>query len=211
MKSNLLLATSLLLTMGLMAVIVYNVARLDKSLVKQHGTIKEFKKRWAGARSDRVNNFRTEEYNVTFSRAYSGLSRVLAKDRAADLLVTPQSNNIAEKYTNQPKLREKQERKALFYILASDQHLLHSSKEEINYFYLKLNGDDQSKLGYYTDLYAYVVKEKAGILIVIISFLASLALVAYAALVNSGTVINNKLYGSYIVFIVAVHLFIILF
>ena len=212
MRSNLLLAASLIVTMSLMAAIVYHVTQLNKALVMEHGTLKEFKKRWAGARSDRVNMFKTEEHDATFTRAYSGLSRVFAANRAADLLEKPEGNTIAEKYSGHQKLKAKQERLASFYILASDQSVLNNhSTQEVDYFYLKLSGDDQSKLGYYTDLYTYVVKEKIGMLITILSFMLSLGLVAFAASVNTNIPINNKLYGSCIVLIVFIHLFIILF
>lgn len=202
-----LLVISILIPITLIAVIIYDVVKLDADLVKLEATITDFRKRWAGARSDRVNSFQTEEYPALFSRSYSGISRLLAKNIRSNLFAIPGNATFADIAISRYPLKPKDDRQVTFYVQSNEAKELKNPNIHPTYFYLKMNGDNTSLLGYYADLYAYVSKYKIGIGFVLLSLVASVLLF--------GLVMRNIKESawqlSYLKVLGAIYLFIILF
>ncbi|WP_158825814.1 hypothetical protein [Mucilaginibacter lacusdianchii] len=198
---------SVLIPIALFTGIIYNVVKLDANLVRIQATITDFKKKWAGARSDRINDFKTEEYPAVFSRSYSGISRLLGKNIRSNLFEIPVNATSADIAVSNYPLKPKQDRQVVFYVQSAEVKQISEKQNQPTYFYLKMKGDKTSSLGYYADLYAYVSKSKIGIGVIIVSLIASVIMFGYAM----KDVENRSWQLNYLKVLGAIYLFIILF
>ncbi|MBB6111769.1 hypothetical protein [Mucilaginibacter lappiensis] len=180
---------------------------MDRSIVKQEGTIAEFKKESAGARSDRVDVFQLEEYPALFSRSYSGINRLIAPNLREFIYQPPPPSEIEDVYYQHPILKSKKERLVTFYIPAKDLANLNSTDDKIPYLYLKFKSEPVSSVGYYLDTYVYVYKTYFGVLATFISLLLFIACCVGAA----GRYQHNNLFLGYVAFIIIVHVLIFIF
>lgn len=206
-KYDFFLSGSILIPLLFFFYLIYHVIQMDKAIVKQEGTIAEFKKESAGARSDRVDVFRLEEYPAVFSRSYSGINRLIVPNLREFIYEPPPPSEIEDVYYQHPILKPQMERLVTFYIPTEDLTNLNTTNQKIPYLYLKLKSEAVSSVGYYLDIFIYVYKTYFGVLATFISLLLFIACCVGAA----GRYQHNNLFLGYVALIIIVHVLIFIF
>jgi hypothetical protein len=207
MKYKIFLFGTILVPIVFFSVFTVKLTTIERTLVKKSGIVSQFKKLTGGARSDRSDSFKLENYAATFSRQYGGFSRVIVPDKSLDIFEPPPANAIDDIYYLHPVLKASEQRKVTFYIPTIYVDSLQNKDATVPYINLKFNSEQTAVTGYHLDIYWYMYKIIGGGIYTVISLL----LITFCAMGAAGGYQHNKLFVSYLVFIAVVHILIFMF
>lgn len=174
------LICAFLFPLGVFFFIGSQVYEIQKNLVEISGTISVSKKISRGARSDTKYYQKMDDYKVAFVNDFFGLGRTIIPNKLAKIYQDPEVREIPIVYWSNPRLKEEAQRKGSLFIFKHDLPNL-KKDTELNYFYVRLNGEEFSFYTFYNGILQYVINEQIGAVLLFLLIFINLGLFISAA------------------------------